>query len=100
MIRFEMVRNAVIRATSALTNLCAHLCSVSLGHVLTQLVEVQVPEGVILGFVDLGCVLLVLLHCWQLALDGGDGGELGRGEEHVGSLAQSVGEVACGGADY
>ena len=88
------------RLTDRITHICAHLCGVSLRHVLAQLVEVEVPEGIVLGLVDLGGVLLVLRHCGQLALYGGDGGQLSRGEEHVGSLAQSVGEVACGGTDH
>mmetsp|Transcript_3031 Transcript_3031/g.10182 ORF Transcript_3031/g.10182 Transcript_3031/m.10182 type:complete len:328 (+) Transcript_3031:368-1351(+) len=71
--------------------------SVRLGGVLTEGVEVEIAVRVLRRRVDLLPLLQVLVGRRQPAERGGHCRELGRGEVHVGALAQAVGEVARGG---
>eukprot|EP00051_Salpingoeca_urceolata_P026859 m.479023 g.479023 ORF g.479023 m.479023 type:complete len:993 (-) comp21304_c0_seq1:94-3072(-) len=66
----------------------------SAGGKRRELVKVEVAVRVGSGGVDLVRVLHVFLHRRQAAQDGRHGRELGRSQEHVGTLAQAVGKVA------
>ena len=72
---------------------------VSGSDIVGKLVKVQVAVGVGGSSVELCGVLEVLGRCGELAEDGGDSSELGRGEVDVCSLAEAVGEVTCRGGD-
>mmetsp|Transcript_38436 Transcript_38436/g.78664 ORF Transcript_38436/g.78664 Transcript_38436/m.78664 type:complete len:628 (+) Transcript_38436:189-2072(+) len=76
-----------------------HLDLVSLRDIILHLIEVQVLVDGVLVLGELRMILQVLLLGGQAPKDGGYGCKLCRCQVDVGTLAKTVGEVACGSRD-